>query len=92
MKDTADPPPTDYPSIRLNIEDWMPLFEDKDIPEADKIELIETLWAIAMAFVDLGWELDMAEESSGQSFDLTAALRAAVLYSEDNKNPDTEDV
>ncbi|MEP2473394.1 hypothetical protein [Roseobacter sp.] len=37
-----------------------------------------------MGFVDLGWTLNVDAENRGQSFDLTAALRAAVLYSEEN--------
>lgn len=81
MKDTTDPPTTNRPSIRLNIEDWLPYLEDRDISEVEKIELIETLWAVALAFVDLGWELEADTESCGQSYDLTAALRAAVLHS-----------
>ena len=86
MKDTPDPPATDRPSIRLDIDDWMPHLESKDIPEADKIELIENLWNIAKAFVDFGWDLDTSAETSGQSYDLTAALRAAVLYSHEQDN------
>ncbi|EEE36975.1 hypothetical protein RKLH11_810 [Rhodobacteraceae bacterium KLH11] len=84
MKDTTDPPATKRPSIRLNLDDWLPYLEDSDASEAEKIELIETLWNIAMAFVDLGWDLDSGEETSGQSLDLTAVLRAAVLNSKDN--------
>ncbi len=84
MKDTTDPPTPKRPSIRLNLDDWLPYLEDSDATEAEKIELIETLWNIAMAFVDLGWDLDSGEETSGQSLDLTAVLRAAVLNSKDN--------
>ncbi|MEM9238475.1 MAG: hypothetical protein AAGB07_00740 [Pseudomonadota bacterium] len=90
MKDTTEPPKTVRPSIHLSIEDWMPCFEHKDISDAEKIELINNLWSIAKAFVDLGWELDVAEEFSGQGIDLTAALRAAVLYSEQYKSTDKE--
>ena len=84
MKDTADPPKSNCPSIRLDIKDWMSYLEDKNVPEAEKITLVETVWDIAKAFVDLGWELDTAEENSGQSYDLTAALCAAVLHSNSN--------
>ena len=82
MKDTADPPQTKRPSIRLDWRDWLPYLEDSEASEAEKRLIIETVWDIAMGFVDLGFDLDVAEESSGQSFDLTAALHAAVLYSE----------
>ena len=91
MKDTTDPPTNKRPSIRLNLDDWLPYLEDSDATEAEKIELIETLWNIAMAFVDLGWDLDSGEETSGQSLDLTAVLRAAVLNSKDVPSAETDE-
>lgn len=54
--------------------------------------MIETVWSIAMAFVDLGWDVDTSENTSGQSFDLTAALRAAVLNSEESQDKQQEAV
>lgn len=83
MKDTPPTPPP-RPSLHLNLEDWLPDLENEDAPEAEKIAFIETLWSIAMAFVDLGWDLSTHQETSGQSFDLSAVLRAAVLNSEDS--------
>ncbi|WP_187429264.1 hypothetical protein ROLI_010600 [Roseobacter fucihabitans] len=85
MKDTTEPPKTNPPSIHLNLEDWLPYFEASGLTEAEKVETIETLWNIAMGFVDLGWTLNVDAENTGQSFDLTAALRAAVLYSQENE-------
>lgn len=75
-------PPTPSPaqrSIHLNWKDWLPYLEDSNATEADKKKVIETVWSIAMAFVDLGWDINASEESSGQSFDLTVSLQAAVL-------------
>lgn len=86
MKDTTDPPPITRTSIRLDLEDWMPYLADYDIPEVDKIALIETLWAIMMSFVDHGCDIDVAEISSGQSFDLTAVLQEAVLNSKEKED------
>lgn len=84
MKDIPPtPPPKSKPSIHLNIEDWMPYLAASDVSEAEKIALIETLWAIMLGFADYGWDIADSEESSGQSLDLTALLDAAVLYSED---------
>ncbi len=84
MKDTPPTPPP-KPSIHLNIEDWMPCLADQGIPETDKIQLIETLWSIVLHFVDLGWDFESSENTSGQSLDLTAALQAAVLNSNDTE-------
>ncbi|GFE50532.1 hypothetical protein So717_22850 [Roseobacter cerasinus] len=90
MKHNTDPPPNARPAIRLNIEDWLPYLAEPDMPETEKIALIETLWSIVLAFVDLGWDYDAGEKTSGQSVDLTAVLRQAVLNSEGTKTEDEE--
>lgn len=84
MKDIPPTPPP-KPSIHLNIEDWMPYLTDSEASEAEKVALIETLWAIMLGFVDHGWDIAIGEENSGQSLDLTALLHVAVLYSEDER-------
>ncbi|MDA5556060.1 hypothetical protein [Shimia sp. MMG029] len=81
---TPPTPPPQQRSIHVNWQDWLPYLEDSTASEAEKQQVIETIWSIAMAFVDLGWDIDTSENTSGQSFDLTAALRAAVLNSEGN--------
>ena len=83
MKDIPQAPPTPRPSIHLNWQDWLPYFEDSTATETEKQQVIETLWSIVLAFVDLGWDLNTDPETSGQSLDLTAALRAAVIQLED---------
>ena len=77
------PPPKTQakPSLHLTWEDWLPYLEDSTATDAEKRQLIETLWSIMLAFADLGWELDAPEKTSGQSLDLNAALQAAVLNS-----------
>lgn len=79
----AHPPtsPDTPPTIHLNWQDWLPYLEESQASEAEKKLLIETVWNIVLAFADLGWDIDPAEENSGKSLDLTAALRAAVLNS-----------
>ena len=73
------------PALRFDWRDWLPYFEDEDIPIEQKRELIETLWSIVITFVDLGFELNPpqnASKSCGKEIDLTAALQAAVLQSQ----------
>ena len=54
-----------------------------------KREMIEALWSIVIAFVDLQWEItDASKETCGQTLDLRAALEAAVLNSETSSKPD----
>lgn len=77
--DVADPH-EDYkpvaPALRFDWTDWLPYLDDQDIPEAQKRVLIESLWGIVVAFVDLGWQLNPAPEFSGNTFDLKAILSA----------------
>lgn len=89
MPETHTKPPP-KPSLHLNWEDWLPYLDDTEASDADKRQLIETLWAIMMGFADLGWELSdgtAPAKSSGQVANLTAVLRSAVLYSEEGKSP-----
>lgn len=90
-----NPPPTEtppsYPALQMNWQDFLPLMEDDDIPEDQKRAFIEALWSIVIAFVDLGWNVAPAKEICGQNFDLTAALRAAMLNSNDIIHEDREE-
>ena len=64
------------PALRFDWADWLPYLEDEDIPEDQKRALIETLWSIVVAFVDLGWQLNPKSEIGGEAFDLKAILTA----------------
>jgi len=48
-------------ALAFDWQEWLPYFEDQDIPEAQKREMIETLWQIVVAFVDLGFEVHPAQ-------------------------------
>ena len=64
------------PALRFDWTDWLPYLEDQDIPEGQKRELIETLWSIVVAFVDLGWQINPKAEFAGEPLDLKAILTA----------------
>ncbi|MCR5858261.1 hypothetical protein [Mesorhizobium sp. J428] len=70
------------PALRFDWTDWLPYFEDQDISDEQKRELIETLWRIVVAFVDLGWQLNPKPEMCGEVLDLKAILETA-----DNAEP-----
>ena len=76
----------DYSQLQIQFDwrDWLPYIESSDLTETQKKELIETLWSIIMAFVDLGWDVGNQRKSCGKQLDLTAAMRAAVVKSEEN--------
>lgn len=62
------------PALRFDWTEWLPYLDDQDIPEEQKRELIETLWAIIIGFVDLGWRIDATHEIGGSQLDLKAIL------------------
>lgn len=76
----------------FNWEDWLPYLEDAAIPDAQKREMIETLWHNVVGFVDLGFALNphqqvqksenqQDQQSCGQNLDLKMLLEDAVLKS-----------
>jgi hypothetical protein len=82
----APPPQTrPTPSLHLNWQDWLPYLAECDGSDEDKRQFIEIMWSIGLSFVELGWDVDFFEEVSGQRFDLCAALRAAVIESEEDQ-------
>ncbi|MEO1721949.1 MAG: hypothetical protein AAFR84_06065 [Pseudomonadota bacterium] len=83
------------PALHFDWREWLPYLDAADAPEGQKREMIETLWAIILTFVDLGWEVTDAPANAqaktcGQHLDLTAALRAAVVNS-DKRAEDSSD-
>jgi nitroimidazol reductase NimA-like FMN-containing flavoprotein (pyridoxamine 5'-phosphate oxidase superfamily) len=82
QKPPVPPTPPPEPSLNLCWEEWLPYFENIEASEAEKKELIETLWSIILAFVDLGWNAGNRCGNEQQSADITALLAASVLYSQ----------
>ena len=74
--------PRRQPGLRFDWRDWAPYLDDDGIPDDQKRELIETLWSIVTAFVDMGWSLNPTQQICGQDIDLKAVLDAAVINSE----------
>ena len=80
------PPPNTKQTLQFDWQEWLPFVEESDLTDDKKREMIEALWSIVIAFVDLGWDVsDAPQESSGQTLDLKAALEAAVLNSKEQE-------
>lgn len=79
------------PALRFDWEDWREYLDDCDIPDDQKRELIETLWAIVTGFVDLGFGLNPTQQICGETIDLKAVLDAAVLNSDDTHTKDEQE-
>ena len=54
-----------YPALELDMTLYQEVMDDPSIPEDKKHELIETLWAIAVACVDLGLGLHPLQQACG---------------------------
>ncbi len=48
-------PETAPPRLTIDWDAYLPFFEDEDISDEHKRELIEALWSIMVSFVDLGF-------------------------------------
>lgn len=83
MKDTAPHTLQKNPALRFDWTEWLPYLDDEEATLEQTRVLIETLWSIVIAFVDLGWDIKSSPETCGEAFDLKAALEAAVLSSRD---------
>lgn len=53
--------------LELDTGDYLPEMEDFDMTEAQKIELLETLWSIMRTFVELGFQADICGQIFGES-------------------------
>jgi hypothetical protein len=65
MHQKPNPPPT----LTLDVEYYQKYLDDSDLTEAQKTELLETLWAIICEFVMMGFNVhpvQQAQQSSGK--------------------------
>ena len=79
----------DLPTLTIDWNAYLPLFESEDIPEEQKRELIEALWSIVVSFVDLGFGTDRTTEICGQGPGDVAATLLDVIECWDIPNIDT---
>lgn len=54
------------PTLSIDWDAYLPYLENEDIPEEQKRELIKTLWAIMVGFVDLGFGLHPVQQVCGE--------------------------
>lgn len=54
---------SNYPSLELDESLYQDMMDDPSIPEDQKQELLETLWAIAVACVDMGLGLHPLQQA-----------------------------
>ena len=62
-------PETAPPTLTIDWDAYLPFFEDENISEEEKHELIEALWSIVVSFVDLGFGVHPVQQACGKSDD-----------------------
>lgn len=59
---------TSRPTLTLELERYANHFEDSGIDEHDQKVLMEQIWAIIVAVVDIGWSVDKADPFLAEVF------------------------
>lgn len=72
-------PETAPPSLTIDWDAYLPFFEDEDISEEHKREMIEALWSIMVSFVDLGFGIHPVQQACGKDVSLAEMPAADVL-------------
>lgn len=81
--------PTDekagYPGVlKLEVEKYLPKIKEYEITDAQKAELLHTLWNIMSAFVDLGWDLNSIPEFLPELREISSDLCVRSVEIEDS--------
>ena len=56
--------------MTIDWDAYLPFFEDEDISEDQKREMIEALWSIMVSFVDLGFGIHPIQQACGKDISL----------------------
>ncbi|WP_298976573.1 hypothetical protein [uncultured Roseobacter sp.] len=57
------------PSLSIDWEVYAAMLEESDMPLDQQKELVETLWSMVVAFVDLGFDLNPVTQICGEDDD-----------------------
>ena len=79
------------PSVTVDWEMYAAMLDESDWTDDQKRELIETLWTIVLAFVDLGFGVHPAQ-SCGQDDDQAQAKLADMVHSTLTSSDQQEDM
>lgn len=65
--------------VAFDAQEFLPMTAEWDMSEADKTELLKTLWSIMLAFVDLGLRIDDIDKLLPEFFAKNGADPADLL-------------
>lgn len=67
------------PTVGIDVEYYQSFLDDLDIPDAQKHELIETLWGIVVSFVELGFNVHpLNAAKSVEDTEVARSLQAVI--------------
>ena len=70
-------------ALALDTDRYLPELEEFDITEDQKIEMLQTLWSLMRAFVDIGWGVDSIHHVLPDLAAITSESDADEIDSED---------
>lgn len=73
---------TPLPPLRFDVDEYRKYIEDEDLTEAQAEELLGAIWAVMVAFVDLGFGIHPVQQAMDRSrgkAELPPLDRATVL-------------
>jgi len=70
----AAPASPKHPVLEIDFLKYLELTKDFDMTEDQQRELIEALWDIMMAFVDMGFGIDAVTQACGQDVEMSSIL------------------
>lgn len=73
------------PALELDPAKYLPMMADFDMTQAQKIEMLETLWAIMRSFVDLGFRMDICGQFLDNLTDLSGGESGGVEWPSSTK-------
>lgn len=53
-------------AIQFDAQEFVHFLAESDLTEAEKLEYVQTIWAIVLQFVDMGFGLHPIQQASGQ--------------------------
>ena len=81
------------PIVEIDLERYLPIFDDPDVPVASKLELFASLRSIVRDFVKLGFGVHPLQQTCGKDIESDAVLSGPLLdgvYWEDQPPIKTE--
>lgn len=80
------------PSVEIDVERYQAYLDDTDLSPEHRREMLEALWTIITAFVELGFGVHPTQQACGKpqtSLDRVAKSES-TKPKQDKKNPDTD--